>query len=201
MPRITKAQEIENARIAKNDRSALRIAQIILISLLLVSTGFNALSATLSGFDPIALIIGVVPPLVLFALSLLLERLELDRTVKVGLSLSILTSLIFSWVHIASVVLHYSHSTNSMYYVHIVIAWSFPIILDVPMLLAGKSIMTIRNRQTNQITTSATNTTTTTSTTNVPKSANTTKPTITTKPAKRTSPTNAPKTVLVTQNA
>lgn len=149
---MTKALEAEIARIAKNDRSGLTVAWVLLLSLLLVSIGFNALSATLHGFNPIALAINTIPPIVLFGLSMALERIVLDFTSKLGLSVSIAVSLMFSWVHIAQTTQHYAEplmTSHVLKIIYTITAWSFPLILDVPMVLAGKMIMTVRDRRSN----------------------------------------------------
>lgn len=149
----TNLQKAEIVRIEKNDTSAQRVAYVTLLSLLVASVGFNGLSANLVAFDPIATAIGVLPPLVLFGLSMLLERMSNDKTSKWGLGISIVVSLMFSWVHIALVVLHFAHLTDStpnyLRVLYTTIAWLFPLIIDVPMILAGRQIMTVRNRRNN----------------------------------------------------
>lgn len=147
----TRAEKDEIARIERNDRSALKVGWSTLLGGLAVSTGFNLLSGVVDGFDPYAMVIAGLPPLSLFVLSLLLERLEVNWVVKFGLTASLLVSLAFSWYHIAAVVQHYHQPS--------VIAWFFPMIIDVPMLLAGMSIMAVRNRRNKAIRTSQTSVT------------------------------------------
>lgn len=124
---------------ARNARSAQKVAWVTLVSGLLLSIGFNALSAYVDGFDPIGMAIAALPPLSLFVVSMLLERLKLDWVVSTALTLVSVVALAFSWYHIAMVVEHYHQPY--------LIAWSFPMILDIPMLLAGMSIMKVRNGQ------------------------------------------------------
>jgi hypothetical protein len=135
----TNAQKQEMAIKAKKDLSALRVAWVALILFLAISVVLNVISSLFRGFDPVALGIAGLPPMSLFVVSLLLERLETDWVVKTLLAVTVLVSLAFSWYHIAMVGLHYAEPWP--------IAWTFPLILDVPMLLAGRSIMIIRSRK------------------------------------------------------
>jgi hypothetical protein len=135
----TNAQKQEIIAKAQKDRSALKVAWVALILFLAISVVLNVISSLFHGFDPIALGIAGLPPMSLFIVSLLLERLETDWVVKTLLTVTVLVSLSFSWYHIAMVGLHYAEPSP--------IAWSFPLILDVPMLLAGRAIMTIRSRK------------------------------------------------------
>ena len=150
----TVAQRAELARIARNDRSALRVAWSTLFGGLVLSTAAKAESSIIArngAIDPLALAISVLPPLSLFAVSMLIERIDTDPTIRRLLATSYVVGLLFSWVHIAEVVYHFSTPGHSKSIIPNVvfagIALLFPLIIDIPMLLSGKTIMAIRNRQ------------------------------------------------------
>lgn len=135
-----KALKERNARI---DRSMQRWAWSILVLMLIVSIGANALSALNDRNSPniyVSLGIAAFAPFSLFLCTMLLERMRTDLLVKSFLVIVALVALLFSWVHIAHVVQIYGQSAW--------IAWLFPLIIDVPMLLSGRALMQVRENRT-----------------------------------------------------
>ncbi len=118
----------------KMDRSARRWAWIVLIAGVLVSTVANALSAR---FEPISIGVAVTPPLALFGVSMLLERIpRVTSVVRALLTLSAITAGTFSWVHIAHVAILSGQP--------VWISWALPAIVDIPMLLAGITLIQVK---------------------------------------------------------
>lgn len=118
----------------KTDRSARRFAYLTITSMLTLSTAANVLTAW--DYDWTSRIVAGIPPISLFITSALYERMRSTLPIKIGMLLTILVSLAFSWVHIST--LAYTHHQNL--YISILL----PIIIDVPMLFAGTIIINQR---------------------------------------------------------
>lgn len=127
MPTLTNAQKAQIAIQEKTDKSARRWAIGTMTGMLALSTAANVLTAW--DHDMVSKVVAGVPPLSLFATSMLYERMRATTIIKFGMLLTILVSLAFSWVHIAE--LAYTHHQN------LYISVLLPIIIDVPMLFAG----------------------------------------------------------------
>lgn len=134
----------------KLDKSARRIAYATMGTMLTLSTAANVLTAW--DYDIVSRVVAGIPPISLFITSALYERMRSTLLIKIGMLLTILVSLAFSWVHIST--LAYTHHQ------HIVISILLPVIIDVPMLFAGTIIINQRanapTAQTNKATQTAT---------------------------------------------
>jgi len=118
----------------RDDRIARIWAYIVIVVMLLVSLLANILSALKYGKDPIALSLSGLPAISLFISSSLLERMrKFSWYVVVGFVLALIVSLGTSWYHIATLAL--DHHTAALF------AWLLPLSVDIPMLLAGKSLI------------------------------------------------------------
>lgn len=124
----------KKAEQAKLDTSARKIAYLTMGTMLTLSTAANVLTAW--DHDMVSKVVAGVPPVSLFITSALYERMRTTKLIQLGMLLTILVSLAFSWVHIAE--LAYTHHQ------HIVISLLLPIIIDVPMLFAGTIIINQR---------------------------------------------------------
>lgn len=115
----------------KMDKSARRIAYATIGTMLTLSTAANVLTAW--DYDIVSRVVAGIPPVSLFITSALYERMRSTLLIKIGMLLTILVSLAFSWVHIST--LAYTHHQ------HLYISLLLPIIVDVPMLFAGTIII------------------------------------------------------------
>lgn len=118
----------------KTDKSARRIAFATIGTMLTLSTAANVLTAW--DHDTVSKVVAGVPPISLFITSALYERMRATKPIQIGMILTILVSLAFSWVHIAE--LSYTH--HQPLYISIFL----PVIIDVPMLFAGTIIINQR---------------------------------------------------------
>lgn len=130
MPTIAQKKATQDAL----DKSARRFAYATMGTMLTLSTAANVLTAW--DHDMVSKVVAGVPPISLFITSALYERMRSTALIKIGMLLTILVSLAFSWVHIAE--LAYTHHQ------HIIISILLPIIIDVPMLFAGTIIINQR---------------------------------------------------------
>jgi hypothetical protein len=124
----------KKAEQAKMDKSARRIAYTTMGTMLTLSTAANVLTAW--DYDIVSRVVAGIPPVSLFITSALYERMRSTLPIKIGMLLTILVSLAFSWVHIST--LAYTHHQNL--YISILL----PVIIDVPMLFAGTIIINQR---------------------------------------------------------
>lgn len=140
------AKLVELDRKEQNARTSVQIGWTVVILGLLASMGANVLSSALHGFDWFSASFAVVPVLALLAVSLLLERSVGGWPALLGLGVVGTVALFVSWIHIAEVINYYGHNVQvgpisvSMW----VVAWIFPIVIDVPMALAGKIVADAR---------------------------------------------------------
>lgn len=121
------AEKIRLAQEARNDRYARFYAVLGMVVFLSGSLAANV--ATAWNGDLIAKIVAGAPPVSLFITSMMFERMRSNVPTKVGMALSVVVSLAFSWYHITLLVL--SHGQP------FAIALVFPVIVDIPMLFAG----------------------------------------------------------------
>lgn len=121
------------------DRSARAIANVVLGTGLGLSLVGNALSAVHNPDTPnqyVLAAMSAIAPLALFGTSMLLERLRTDPITKIMLGIVAIAAMAYSWYDLAQVNLYYGTPD--------VMAWGFPILIDVPMLLAGRVILTLK---------------------------------------------------------
>lgn len=123
----TNAEKLRIAKDAKNDRYARFWAVIAMVVFLSGSIAANV--ATAWDGDVIAKIVAGAPPVSLFITSMMFERMRASKPALFGMALSVVVSLAFSWYHITLLVADHGQP--------LVIAVSFPVTVDVPMLFAG----------------------------------------------------------------
>jgi len=123
----TNAEKLRIAKEAKNDRYARVWAVIAMVVFLSGSIAANV--ATAWDGDVIAKVVAGAPPVSLFITSMMFERMRASKPALLGMALSVVVSLAFSWYHITLLVAEHGQP--------LVIAVTFPVTVDVPMLFAG----------------------------------------------------------------
>lgn len=130
----TNAQKAALAEKAHGDRIARFWARFVIVVMLSFSLSANILSALKYGRDPIGLGMSGVPAISLFVSATLVERMrKFSWYVVVGFIIAIIVSLGSSWYHITTLAIDH--------HIHPVIAVFLPLSVDVPMLLASKSLI------------------------------------------------------------
>lgn len=131
----TKAQQEEEARRVRQIKSVRRWAWSALIGMLLVSIVVNGASVWSDPIDYWLVGLAVLAPIGLFISSALFERMVgKDVFASVLLLTVAVVSLVVSWYHFT--VLGLNHGAP------VLIALLTPFFADIPMLLAGRLIMT-----------------------------------------------------------